>query len=362
MATLKTTLFTLLAFSLFGQLPQYVPNNDLSVWYPFSNNANDFSTNSLNAINNGATLTNDRFNSPNSSYQFDGNPNTYISTTHNTNNLLDVGTGGFSLSIWFKTTSSDIQSIVHKRTMGGTQGTTNYHGYTLFMNNGLLTFDLEDENWAVTTVIGVNNYADGNWHNAIVIRDNVSDLIKLYVDGVFEAENMDNTTVNNMSTNDLLIGKWRNVDDYSFMGSIDDIGIWKRALTTCEIQDLFHAQLDYNSGEIELNNNSLVSLTSGANYQWLDCDNGFSNITGETNQTFTPTINGNYSVEVDLNGCIVISDCLIFNTNQIVELENSTKKILKVIDMNGKEVQLRTNTPLILIYEDGSTQSIYVVE
>jgi hypothetical protein len=362
MKNLTIALFTFLTYSLFGQLPQYVPNSDCSVWYPFSNNANDYSINGINATNNGATLTNDRFNNSNSAYLFNGNPSTYIATTHNINNLLDVGNGSYSLSVWFKTSSLDIQSIIHKRTMGGTQGTTNYHGYTLFVSNGLLTFDLEDENWVSTSVIGSNNYADGNWHNVIVVRDVVTDLITLYVDGVFEAENTDNTTVNNMSSNDLLIGKWRNVDDYSFNGSIDDIGIWKRALTTCEIQDLFNAQLNYNNGEIELNNNDLVSLTQGANYQWLDCENNFSDINGETNQIFTPSVNGTYSVEVNLNGCIVVSECLIFNTTQIQELENGNKEIHKIIDMNGKEVKRTTNTPLIFIYTDGTTQSVYIIE
>ena len=41
----------------------------------------------------------------------------------------------------------------------------------------------------------------------------------------------------------------------------------------------------------------------------MDCDNGFAEIDGETNQSFTPTESGNYAVEVTQNGCSDISAC-----------------------------------------------------
>ena len=57
--------------------------------------------------------------------------------------------------------------------------------------------------------------------------------------------------------------------------------------------------------------NTLTSneVTSGATYEWVDCDNGNAPIGGETNQNFTPSVSGNYAVEVTLNGCIVTSSC-----------------------------------------------------
>ena len=49
---------------------------------------------------------------------------------------------------------------------------------------------------------------------------------------------------------------------------------------------------------------------SNASYQWVDCDNGNAAIAGETNQSFTPTSNGNYAVELTENGCTKTSDCI----------------------------------------------------
>jgi hypothetical protein len=45
-------------------------------------------------------------------------------------------------------------------------------------------------------------------------------------------------------------------------------------------------------------------------YQWLDCNNGFSPLPGEFNQTFTPSANGSYAVEVSIEGCSATSECL----------------------------------------------------
>ena len=53
----------------------------------------------------------------------------------------------------------------------------------------------------------------------------------------------------------------------------------------------------------------LTAVTSGASYQWLDCDNGYSVIAGETNQSFTATVNGNYAVEITENNCVDTSAC-----------------------------------------------------
>ena len=62
-------------------------------------------------------------------------------------------------------------------------------------------------------------------------------------------------------------------------------------------------------------NNSL------ATYQWLDCDNNYAVISSETGQTFTPTSNGNYAVELTENGCVDTSACV--NINSVGILENN---------------------------------------
>jgi hypothetical protein len=64
---------------------------------------------------------------------------------------------------------------------------------------------------------------------------------------------------------------------------------------------------------------TITSNNSSATYQWLDCDNGNSEINGETGQSFTATINGNYSVELTENGCVDTTACVAITTVGIVE-------------------------------------------
>ena len=76
---------------------------------------------------------------------------------------------------------------------------------------------------------------------------------------------------------------------------------------------------------ISVNGMSLEATQGFLSYQWLD-GNG-SNILGATNQSFTPTSGGVYSVEVtDQDGCVGISNSINF----IVESANSENNIFSI--------------------------------
>lgn len=64
----------------------------------------------------------------------------------------------------------------------------------------------------------------------------------------------------------------------------------------------------------------LTAATSGATYQWLDCDNGNTPIAGATNQSYTATSNGNYALQITVNGCDNTSACTEVNSVGIPEL------------------------------------------
>jgi len=79
-----------------------------------------------------------------------------------------------------------------------------------------------------------------------------------------------------------------------------------------------------------LPNNNITQSSSlltadqvGAAYQWLDCDDNNAQINGETNQTYTPAVTGNYSVEVTLNGCVDTSLCMLVDFTVVNEINNS---------------------------------------
>lgn len=55
---------------------------------------------------------------------------------------------------------------------------------------------------------------------------------------------------------------------------------------------------------------TLIANTSNGTYQWVDCDNNYAPISGATNQSFNPSVNGNYAVIItDPIGCTDTSSC-----------------------------------------------------
>lgn len=68
---------------------------------------------------------------------------------------------------------------------------------------------------------------------------------------------------------------------------------------------------------------TIHAILSGATYQWVDCNNNFSWVTGATGQNFTPTANGNYAAIITFEGCSDTSSCVPITTVGISE-ENTT--------------------------------------
>ena len=92
----------------------------------------------------------------------------------------------------------------------------------------------------------------------------------------------------------------------------------------------------------------LTADATGASYQWLECitgiPNGFSLINGETNQSFTPTANGSYAVEIIMNGCTDTSICYTISN---VGLENNNMQTLIIYpNPNNGNIHITSTIPL----------------
>ncbi len=68
---------------------------------------------------------------------------------------------------------------------------------------------------------------------------------------------------------------------------------------------------------------SLYNDNGAATYQWLDCSDNYSPISGDTNAIFSPTENGTYAVEISLNGCVDTSVCQAIWNVSLLENELS---------------------------------------
>jgi len=145
--------------------------------------------------------------------------------------------------------------------------------------------------------------------------------------------------------------------------------------------------LSFINVDVSVNNTSptLTANASNATYQWLDCNNGYAQITGETAQSFTATLNGNYAVEVTKNNCPDTSACIAVNNVSIIEnsfvnipklfpnptngkltivLDNTYEDIiLKIRDINGKLLSTQSYKSIQNIsFELKQANGVYIVE
>lgn len=74
---------------------------------------------------------------------------------------------------------------------------------------------------------------------------------------------------------------------------------------------------------VTVNGTTITANENGVAYQWLDCDNNYSIISGETGQSFTAIANGNYAVELSKNGCVDTSDCASITSVSIAVLSKN---------------------------------------
>jgi hypothetical protein len=69
----------------------------------------------------------------------------------------------------------------------------------------------------------------------------------------------------------------------------------------------------------------LNALGTGYSYQWVDCQNGYQPLSGETNAYFSPSVNGDYAVIVNDGSCSDTSSCVSVTTAGINSILNRTE-------------------------------------
>jgi hypothetical protein len=78
---------------------------------------------------------------------------------------------------------------------------------------------------------------------------------------------------------------------------------------------------------VVLNGSTLTALGTGYSFQWVDCQNGYQPITGETQSYFSPSQNGDYAVIVNDGSCSDTSQCLSVSTAGIAPVALASVRV-----------------------------------
>ncbi len=277
-------IFSIALSTALAQVPSYVPTNGLVGWWPFNGNANDESGNGNNGTVNGATLTTDRFGVANKAYSFDG-VNDFIQTNR-------AHTSSFSVSTWVKLSSAACFSSIIDA----------YASSWEFLTDCNSGSNLSLAVWSGGTYqiyTSGFNLTPQNWTH-VVCTFSANNTCKIYSNGVLINTF---TTINLPAIGGLFyFGRSRSGSDSFLNGVLDDIGIWNRALTACEITDLYNSQLNsfVISGGPDQNicNGEAIVLSGigGTTYSWNN--NVLNNI------SFIPSTSTAYTVSsTNATGC-----------------------------------------------------------
>jgi hypothetical protein len=219
----------LLCSTSFSQL-----NVGLIAQYDFSGDALDASGNNYHGQVNGASLVNDRNGNPLSAYSFDGIDDRLVIPG------FSINYNNYSYCAWVKAGNISLpdKGIVMQ------VGTHIGQGANM-VSFGLATTGSTDkyharhraDNGTYINAVA-NNNIDLSWHLITSTFD--GDSLKFYVDGSLENFTLINTSAPKIDT--LLIGCGRTSTipfGFFYEGVIDDIRIYNRELTECEIEELY---------------------------------------------------------------------------------------------------------------------------
>lgn len=278
-----------LSLGLWSQVPSYVPQYGLLGYYPFNGTPNDVSANAANLTNNGAVLTADRFGTANAAYSFNGVNQNLI---NNTPNFTFNPTSSFTYSFWYNRNVTSLNGVLM---MNATNAAGNFIWiFQAGATNSQFGTNKQQSAWIWAPTASTTS----TWTHIVCVYN--AGAMTLYKNNVQVATATFTHTNVTSATLPLYIGRGVGGDFYN--GKMDDIGIWNRALTPCEINDLYNSSnsLTGVSAGVDINscNNSSITLNgSGAlNYFWnQNVSNGIP---------FTPATNGTYLVTgFNANGC-----------------------------------------------------------
>ncbi|APY08054.1 hypothetical protein BWZ20_06965 [Winogradskyella sp. J14-2] len=216
--------------------------------------------------------------------------------------------------------------------------------------------------------------------NSIAIKDDLLSILGTYTFDLHEIVVNPGTTASdhsrfwNQGYSAVLVGEsWETNDqtpDYHTSNDrVEDIDF--QYMT--ELTKLVLAYTATKAGLIGVDNTitqtatALISNQTTGTYQWFNCDTN-TPISGETNQSFAPSTNGNYAVEVTNGDCTEISNCVNFSVlsseeflpNEIKVYPNPVDSVIKIDNFTESEIDITINTISGKVIKKTNSQKAYI--
>lgn len=148
-------------------------------------------------------------------------------------------TSAFSVSVWFKTTSTPVQQImVSKSSSGGV-------GWFVAMPSGVVRFAARTAAAAIVFLFDTpSTYADGQWHQAVCTWDGTTNAnkVQIYIDGTVVKQGTANAGTIGSGTEPFLIGAFGSPFASPFTGSLAKVAVYNAELTSTQVAAIYAAR------------------------------------------------------------------------------------------------------------------------
>lgn len=114
-------------------------------------------------------------------------------------------------------------------------------------------------------------------------------------------------------------GPYTWIDGNTYTSSINSVTHTLTNAAGCDSTLMLQLTIVDIDTSVTVNSGTLTANQNGATYQWIDCSNSGSILPGETGQSFTPQVDGNYAVRISSGNCTELSRCIAVNTQQLNE-------------------------------------------
>lgn len=162
--------------------------------------------------------------------QFNGSG--YVTVAHNSS--FDMGTGDFTVALWFKSDGSEAGFYESPFSKGDVGGSGN--GISIIVRNNTIGGQALVY-IAGSLLVGTIKVTDNSWHHIAVIRN--SGVVSTYIDNTFD--NSATISGNTNVTSDIIyLGIFDGSGDYPEIGQSDEIRFYSRALTGPQLTSLFN--------------------------------------------------------------------------------------------------------------------------
>jgi hypothetical protein len=211
-------------------LPSNLQQGLVGYW-PFCGNANDESGNGNDGVVNGATLTEDRFGNANAAYGFDG-VDDIIPVPFQTIQM----NSDYSISAWIQPSEyvSPYPQVLWSDSNNGVNNEYSFRMQLDSMSRSILYFmEIGASNTGTVITSENDQINEGNYYHILISTDATTTSMYINNNLVQTTERITPT----IFSDSIFIGHYGGF--FGYQGVIDDIGIWNRALTPEEVQELY---------------------------------------------------------------------------------------------------------------------------